>query len=347
LAFLLAASGQAAQYELRLPLQYDRYLPYSARSLGLAVPDHGPLAIFSWPNNSWQAERFQAAASAGWLSAGQSHVAIKNEPSEACPAAVAAALRLGNHCLAAGYRLAMEGGIEFPDIQHPAASDHARLALRQYMAGWSYSTSGQASIGAAVSIYRAGFDWSDAEGRIICREAQATGYNISAGIAVPLTLEWKLAAAVSTKSELKGTAEFIPDTASPQDLKLSGAVPGETKISLSYRPEDDMVFMAEAGLTGWNVVTQGYEGKFDLKFGLELRPLRFLTLRIGAFSLLSPLDEQERSLEPWLQNLYFLSAGAGLEWRGLRLDLAGATSRPLSGPGQNQKRLTIGFAFSR
>lgn len=349
---VLATDGApAAQYQLRLPLQYDRYLPWSARALGMggaAAASGGALSLFGLPDRSSQVKRWEAAASVAALSAGQSHVSIESGQTKTYPSAMAAAVRLGAHRLAVGYRRAMEDHLTFPDVYHPPLSNIADLELDQAVVGWSYSKSGNASLGISLSYNKAEFNWRNPdllEG--IVTGGRATGYGISAGISVPVTPEVRISLAAATKSEIKGIVDYIPDPAINDDLELSGAIPSRTSVAVDYRPEPDFALTAEAVMTGWNSVTQAYEGKIDLHLGAEVRLIGPLDLRLGAFTKRSPLDDLERQLNQSLQDMYFLSAGLGLSWRGLCLDIGAASSRPLSGPGQNQNILTSTVGFRR
>lgn len=351
LALLLSAASSRAQYHLRLPMQYDRYLPWSARALGMggtAAASGGALSLFGLPDRTSQVRRWEAAASVAALSAGRSHVSIESGETRAYPVAAAAAVRLGAHRLSAGYRRAMEDHLTFPNVYDPRLSDNADLELDQAQVAWSYSTSGNASLGLGLCYNRAEFNWGNPtqlDG--IVTGGRATGYSFSAGISIPLTPEVKISFAASTKSEIKGTAEYIPDTSSANDLELSGAVPSRTSAAVSYRPETGFTVVAEATMTGWNAVTQSYEGKLDFGLGAEIWLTNCLAARLGAFSKMSPLDDLEMRLEPSLQDLYFVTAGIGLTWKGLRLDLGGASSRALSGPGQNQGILAATFSYGR
>lgn len=348
---VLAAAGlPAAQYQLRLPLQYDRYLPWSARSLGMggaAAASGGALSLFGLPDRTSQVHCWEAAASVAALSAGRSHVSIESGQTKTYPSAMAAAVRLGAHRLAAGYRRAMEDHLTFPDVYHPPLSNIADLELDQAVVGWSYSNSGNASLGLSLSYNKAKFNWRNPnllEG--IVTGGRATGYGISAGVSIPVTPEVKVSLAAAPKSELKATNDYLPDPA-PDDLVLSGAVPSRTSVAVLYRPEPGFEAVAEAVMTGWNAVTQSYEGKIDLHLGAEVRLIGPLDLRLGAFTRRSPLDGLERRLDQSLQDMYLLSAGLGFSWRGLSFDLAGASSRPLSGQGQNQNILAATAGFSR
>ncbi len=351
LVVLAAAGLPAAQYQLRLPLQYDRYLPWAARTLGMggaAVASEGVLSLFCLPDRTSQAGRWEAAASAAVLSAGRSHVSIESGQTKTYPSAMAAAVRLGAHRLAAGYRRAMEDHLSFPDVYDPMVSDHADLVLDQTAAGWSYSTSGNASLGLGLSYYRAKFDWGGPNRPSgMVAGGVASGYAFSAGITIPLTPEVKVSLAASTKSEIKGMADFIPDPSAADDLELSGAVPSRTTAAVSYRPDSEFRAVAEASLAGWNAATQSYEGKLDLGAGAEIRLTGFMDLRLGAFTKCSPLDDLERRLDQSLQDMYFLSAGLGFSWRGLCLDIGAASSRPFSGSGQNQNILAATASLRR
>lgn len=339
----VAASG----HQLRLPLQYDRYLPWSARSLGMgsaAVAGGGASALFGQPDRTGGLERWEAGVSSAALSAGRSHVSIESEASRAAPSAAAAAFRLGGHVLAFGCRRAVDVRISFPDVYAPLLSDHAALELDQAVLGWAYSTAGNASIGFSLGASRAGFDWRGPDRAYAAGEA--SGFGFSAGLTIPVTGEIKLSLAAAAKSELKGTADFLPDPAAG-DLELSGAVPSRTAAAVEYRPETGLILVAEAAMSGWNTVTQGYEGRIDLHLGAEVQILETLALRLGGFTMTSPLDEYERRLDATLRDGYFLTAGLGLSCKGFYLDLGGASSRPLSGGGQSQNRLAVSAGFGR
>lgn len=351
LALLAQAGAPAAQYQLRLPLQYDRYLPWSARALSMgnaAIAEVGALSLFGLPDRTSQVGCWEATASVAALSAGRSHVSIESGQTKTYPSVMAAVVRRGGHRLAAGYRRAMEDHLSFPDVYDPLVSDQADIVLDQAVAGWSYSTSGNASLGLGLCFNRAEFDWGGPnrpEGMVI--GGRASGYAFSAGITIPVTPEVKVSLSASTKSEIKGTADFIPDPATADDLELSGAIPSRTTAAVSYRPDPGFTAVAEASMAGWNTVTQSYEGKLDLGAGAEIRLTDILDLRLGAFTKRSPLDDLERRLDPSLQDMYYLSAGLGFSWRGLSFDLAGAGSRPLSGAGQNQNILAATAGFRR
>lgn len=350
-AVLAAPVAPAAQYQLRLPLQYDRYLPWSARALGMggaAMASGGAMSLFGLPDRTSRVQCWEAAASVAALSAGRSHVSIESGQTKTYPSATAASVRLGAHRLSAGYRRAMEDHLSFPDVYDPLVSDQADLVLDQAVAGWSYSTSGNASLGLSLSYYRARFDWGDPNWiEDIVTGGLASGYAFSGGITIPVTPEVKVSLAASTKSEIKGTADFIPDPASTEDLEISGAVPSKTTAAVSYRPDPGFTVVAEASMAGWNAVTQSYEGKLDLGAGAEIRLTGFMDLRLGAFSKRSPLDGLERRLDQSLQDMCFLTAGLGFSWRGLCLDVGAAGSRPLSGQGQNQNILAATAGFRR
>lgn len=348
---MLAPAASGARYVLRLPLQYDRYLPFSALSLGMgtaAMASEGVMSLFGLPDRTSEVKRWGAAASVAALSAGRSHVSIESGQTMTYPSAMAAVFRLGGHRLAAGYRRAIEDHLTFPDVYDPLVSDRADLVLDQAVVGWSYSTSGNASLGLSMSYNRAEFDWGAPdrpEG--IVTGGLASGYAFSAGITIPVTPEVKVSLAAATKAELKGTADFIPDPASAEDLEISGAVPNKTTAAVSYRPDPGFTAVAEASMAGWNAVTQSYEGKLDLGVGAEIRLTGFIDLRLGAFTKRSPLDGLERELDQSLQDMYFLSAGLGLSWRGLYLDLGGASSRLFSGDGQSLNVLAATAGFIR
>jgi hypothetical protein len=345
---LAASRVPAAQYQLRLPLQYDRYLPWSARALGMggaSMAGGGALSLYGLPDGTSQVNRWEAAATATMLSAGRSHVSIESGKTETYPSAMAAAVRLGAHRLAAGYRRALDDHLTFPDVYDPRFINTADLELDQAVVGWSYSNSGNASLGLSLSYNKAEFNWRNPDSLIgMVTGGRATGYGISAGVTIPVTSEMKLSLAAAAKSEIKGTNDYLPDPA-PDDLELSGAVPSRTSLALAYRPEPGFTAAAEAVMTGWNGVTQSYEGQIDFHLGAEAQVLPSLTLRLGVFTKMSPLDNLERRLNQSLHDLYFLSVGLGLSWRGFLLDLGGASSRPLSGLGQNQNILaaTVGY----
>lgn len=345
LLFMAAGAASAAGYQLRLPLQYDRYLPWSARSLGMGGAEAaggGALSLFGHPDRTCVPGRWEAAFTASGLSSGSSHVSIQSERTPALPAAAAGSLRLGGHRLSLGWRRAMDDRISFPDVQDPLLEDRAELALDQVSFGWAYSAGGNASLGMALTYARAGFEWQGPE-RPYAR-GRAAGYGFSAGLTIPVTSEIKLSVSAAAKSEIEGTADFQPDP-EPGDLELSGAIPSRTAAALEYRPETGLVLAAEAAMTGWNGVTLSYEGLLDLHLGVEARIFEGLFLRLGAFTRNSPLDEYERRLDPALQDMYLLAAGLGLSWRGFHLDLGVASSRPLSGGGQSQDMAaaTVGF----
>ncbi len=345
MVLLLATAAAAAKYELRLPLQYDRYLPWSAASLGMGgteVAAGGAMSIFGHPDRSCEFRRFEAGLSASALSAGRSHVAVESQASRTLPAAAAAAVRLGGHWLSAGYRRAMDDRLTFSDVLDPTLSDRAVLELDQAAIGWCYSTAGNASMGLSLSAWRAGFDWDGPAA--VYAAGTATGFGFSGGLTIPVTQELKLSLAISPKSEIRGESDFLPDP-DPSDLGLSGAIPSRTSAGVVYRPEAGFVFAAEAVLTGWNSVTQSYDGQIDLRLGSEIGLAGGLTLRLGAFTKSTPLDYFERRLDQTLQDMYFLTAGAGFSWRGLSLDLAGASSRPFSGGGQNQNVLAVSLEY--
>lgn len=347
----LATAGlAAAPYQLRLPLQYDRYLPWSARTLSMgnaAIAEVGPLSLFGLPDGAGQIGRWATAASVAALSAGRSHVSIESGRTRTYPAAGAVVLRVKGHRLAAGYRRAMEDHLTFPYIYDPRLSNKAQLELDQAVAGWSYSRSGNAAMGLSLSYSRAGFNWGNPDQLDgIVTGGRAAGYGFSAGISIPLTPEVRISLAAATKSELKGTNDYLPDPA-PNDLEISGTVPSRTLASVTYQPDSGLILVAEAVMTGWNAVTQSYEGKLDFRAGGEIRLNDLWALRLGAFTERSPLDALERNLDQSLHDMYFLSAGLGLSWRGLFLDLGAASSRPLSGQGQNQNRWAASLGFSR
>ena len=340
LLLLLAPwTGAHAQHQMVLPLQYNGYHPASARSLALGncqSENLGPSACFGNPAELGADGRWGAGASGCYLSGTRSHIGLESRGSAAFPSMVALAGGWRSVAIAAGYRQAQAAEMARPNLWRPYQRDRAQLELWQLGIGASVPLGNSLRLGSAVSRSAVRFQWQGPDGSPVYVDGSATGFGIDAGIQFTFAEDWDVLGTVSTKTDIRGSSDFLPD-AGGGEIELFGAIPPRTKVALRYRAEPDFTVCAEAELTGWQATSWAYTSRVDYRAGAELLFLGGrAAARLGAFTLCSPLEEADRTLDPGLHDMYFISCGGGLSISYLQLDIAAASSRPLSGDGLNQ-----------
>ena len=346
---LIAGSTTAsADYVMILPLQYNAYQPVSARAVGLgdswgAQP--GLAALFANPTALPAAAGIHAELTASGMSAFQSHGIITTEGSSAIPGVIAAGWSVGNNTLAVGLRRAMRAELAFPDPVRPQVAERMAVDIDQARGGWCIRLAGRFRLGLALGYDRAMLDWRDTISQLA--HTSITSENYALGCQAEIWRGLDAGLYYQSKTNFDGQTAFTyRDTL--RTLRLLGGEPAVTGFTARYQLDSGLVLSGQAELTGWQSVTEGYLGTLDWHFGAELDALPgVLTLRAGAASLLTPLDNPLRQDRPDLHNLYFLTLGAGLRYWRIRADLGVASSYPLSGKGLNQNMVALTLGYSQ
>jgi hypothetical protein len=349
LLLLLCSLARAAQYEMKLPFQYNYYQPLDAAGLGsgnVTALGRGPSALFGNPCRLENPEaRVTAEVSGGYLSEGHSHVLITTGRSYALPASAAAGWSFGRWGLALGYARQMNTDMTFPDQWQPAVQYQAGLNLDQASAGGYYVISPGVTAGMAVCGSSARITWQKPDTMIA--QGRALGLNLNAGIEVAIGPELMLFTRLRTEGRLKGTADYLPQ-AGTGDLTLYGVVPALSTLGFCYRVDPTMSLAGQVDITGWQNASWDYRGRADFKLGVELQPWsKRYVMRFGFFTVGTPLVKQLTQNYPSLRDMYFLSAGQSFTLGHLTINLSGASSRVFSGDGLKQDLAALSLQYGR
>ncbi|MBU1356445.1 MAG: hypothetical protein KJ620_07745 [Candidatus Edwardsbacteria bacterium] len=343
---IAADSGESYDYLLVLPFQHNYYQPIDATALGQGNGldfASGAAALFGNPAGIACPGRYQLIMSASNLSAGRSSLAVSTDGSPALPSAAAIRLKWQTNDFALGWRRAMDANLRFPDMLDPEIIDRAGLSLEQYAAGWSLSAIKNFTLGISVSLTRFDFKWDGPAGPLADGRGTAPGF--SAGMSADLGQDFFFSAGFRSKTEMSCYTTFYGDSIRDQ-LKLAGAIPPTSWLSIAYTPEPGFEAHAGMELAGWHLVSSGYLEQMDYHLGCRIELIEGrLDALAGSYSLRHPLDPYLRRYDPHLQDLYFLTGGLACRYGPLRLVCSGATSQPLSGKGLNQNILSVSIEY--
>jgi hypothetical protein len=346
---LLCPLARAAQYELTLPLQYNYYQPLDAAALGSGQVTglaSGPSALFGNPCRlEIPGTKASASVSGGYLSDGRSHVLITTRQSLALPAVAAAAWNFGRWGLAAGFARYMNTEMSFPDQWQPYVRHQAGLTLSQVGLGGFYQISQGVTAGLALCGGSSAISWQ--KGDTMIARGRARGLNLNAGIDIAINPELLLFTRLRTESRMKGATDYLPQPGDG-DLDLYGVVPALSTLGFGYRIDSTTTLAGQIDITGWQNVSWDYQGRADFKLGMELQPASpGYTLRLGFFTLGTPLIPQLTQNYPRLKDMYFVSAGQSFTAGRVTLNISAATSRLFSGGGLKQDMLAMSLQYSR
>lgn len=341
-----ADSGESYDYLLVLPFQHNYYQPIDAKALGQGNGldfVHGAAALFGNPARIAGQGRYQLMMSASNLSGGRSSLSVSTGGSPALPSTAAVRIKWGVNDFALGWRKAMDANLRFPDVLDPEIIDRAGLSLEQYAAGWSLSAIKNFTLGISVTLTRFDFTWDGPAGPLA--EGRGTAPGFSAGMSADLGQDFFFSAGFKSKTKLSCYTTFYGDSLRDQ-LKLAGAIPPTSWLSIAYTPEPGFEAHAGMELTGWHLVSSGYLEQMDYHLGCRIELIEGrLDALAGSYSLRHPLDSYLRRYDPHLQDLYFLTGGLACRFGPVKLVCSGATSYPLSGKGLNQNLLSAGIEY--
>ncbi|MDO9027202.1 MAG: hypothetical protein Q7U87_04900 [bacterium] len=346
---LLCSSARAVQYELTLPLQYNYYQPLDAAALGGGhgtILSSGPAALFGNPcRMKTPGTGASAEVSGGFLSDSRSHVLIATRQSLVLPASAVLAWSFGRWGLGLGYAGHMNTEMSFPDQWQPYIQQQAGLTLRQISLGGFYEISREVTAGLALCGGSASITWQ--RGDTLIAQGPARGLNLNAGIEIAISPDLLLFTRVRTECRLDGTADYLPE-AGDNDLTLYGVVPALSSLGFSYRIDTTTVLAGQIDITGWQNASWDYRGRADFKLGVELQPVPGIyALRLGFFTMGTPLVPQLIQNYPGLKDMYFLTAGQSFRMGEVTFSFSAATSRVFSGDGLKQDILAMSLQYSR
>ncbi len=338
--------SESYDYLLVLPLQYNYYQPPDPQGLALGNGlDNisGAAAAFGNPAKLAVPDRYQVMISAGYLSDGRSSPAIVTEGSSALPSTAAGMFKWKANNFALGYRQAMKVGIIFPDMRDPEIIDRADLCLNQLALAWSFSGIKNLSLGVCLTWTQFDFKWYGPTTELAAGRGSAPGF--SAGLLADLGPGVYFSAGFKSKTELSCITQFYGDSTG-SELKMAGAIPQIGWMSFKYQPEPGLEIFAGMEMTGWHLISSGYLEQMDYHLGCSLELINNrLEAYLGSYSLKHPLDSYLRRYDPYLQNMYFITAGLGCRLGPVKLICSAATSHPFSGKGLNQNLLSAGIVY--
>jgi hypothetical protein len=346
IALLLAtAVSEAAEYELIMPLQYNRYQPLSAEILGAAnggALASGPVSLFDNPARLFAKEGISAVAGSSFISGNQSHVLIRTGQSLALPGSGAAVFQKGRYCLGFGLLEPMDMNMSYPDQWQPAWDYGVSLSVMQASLGAAYELNPGMKAGISLNYLWSDISWSKADTSVV--QGRADGTSINAGIVIGISPEFSIFTRIRTEGKLQGFTEFKPDPGS--SLELYGMVPALSSLGAVYQVDTGLTVAGQLDITGWQNVSWDYAGRPDLRLAAlwQVVPGEYW-LSLGFFTMRTPLDAYQISNYPDLHDMYFISAGQSFEIGQVKLSLAGATSRLFSRSGLNQDMLALSLEY--
>lgn len=349
LLLLLCPLARAVQYEMTLPLQYNYYQPLDAAGLGagqVTCLSSGPLSLFGNPCRLERpGTRLSAEALGGFISESHSHVLITTRQSLALPAAVAAVWNFGKYGLALGYAGQMNTEMSFPDQWQPSVNYQAGLNLRKLALGGFFTISPGVTAGMAVCRNSAEFTFQKTD--TLLAHGSVPGWNLNAGIEIDINPELALFTSLRTKNSMENKIDYLPQPGDG-DLDLYGVVPALSTLGFSYRIDPATSLAGQIDITGWQDVSRDYRGRADFRLGMEMQPgAPGYTLRLGFFTMGTPLLSQLIQNHPALRDMYFISAGQSFRVGPVTFNISGATSRLFSGSGLKQDMLAMSLQYGR
>jgi long-chain fatty acid transport protein len=227
----------------------------------------------------------------------------------------------------------------------------ARLATYFINPSFAYQIHERFRAGVGVDIVRGTvtlnrkIDLIEAEGEIAVGGA-GWGFGYNAGInavILPKMLDFAATFRAPTKMKFEGKGDFqnIParflGTLVDQNLTSSVSLPGSLNFGLGYKPIDGLTLAFDAQLVLWsafkdfgiefenpaltNILAKNWKNTWNYRLGAEYAVTDMVMARLGASY--DPIPSPEDTLTPDLPdaNRYKVSAGVGLNFQPVRVDL--------------------------